>query len=52
MTLLYSKAREMFEKDYQNSSEAKEAKPVSTGVKKTRSGKILSPWVEHNSKRK
>ncbi|UOQ44465.1 hypothetical protein MUN89_00250 [Halobacillus salinarum] len=50
MTLLHYKARELFEKEYQNSPEAKEAKPVSTGVKKTRSGKILSPFRKNKRK--
>ncbi|SDJ69143.1 hypothetical protein [Salimicrobium halophilum] len=41
MTLLYTKARELFEEDFKKTPVAKEnAKPTS-GVKQTRSGKLF-----------
>jgi len=50
MTLLYSKAREMFEQDYKNSSEAK-TDLQTKGMKRTRSGKALFSFRKQNKKK-
>lgn len=51
MTLLYSKARELFDEDFKNSPEGK-AQAKSKGVKRTRSGKVLFSFRKQNNKRK
>ncbi|MGP4075558.1 hypothetical protein [Halobacillus sp. K22] len=51
MTMLYSKARELFEQDYKNSPEAKESQlSASTKVKRTKSGKLLMPFRKNKRK--
>ncbi|GGF34137.1 MULTISPECIES: hypothetical protein [Halobacillus] len=51
MTMLYSKARELFDQDYKNSEEAKESQQAaSTKVKRTRSGKLLMPFRKNKRK--
>ncbi|MCP3031803.1 hypothetical protein LF817_10655 [Halobacillus sp. A1] len=51
MTMLYSKARELFDQDYKNSEEAKESqKTASTKVERTRSGKLLMPFRKNKRK--
>ncbi|WP_168927358.1 hypothetical protein [Halobacillus salinus] len=51
MTLLYSKARELFDEDYKNSPEGKNAVKTKGG-KRTKSGKTLFASRKQNSKRK
>lgn len=51
MTLLYSKARELFDQDYKNSPES-QAEAKAKGVKRTRSGKVLFSFRKQNNKRK
>ncbi|MBA2176680.1 hypothetical protein H0266_17465 [Halobacillus locisalis] len=51
MTLLYSKARELFDEDYKNSPEGKSAAKVKS-AKRTKSGKTLFASRKQNSKRK
>ncbi|WP_226585489.1 hypothetical protein [Halobacillus litoralis] len=51
MTLLYSKARELFDQDYKNSPEGQSQEKVK-GVKRTRSGKVLFSFRKQNNKRK
>ncbi|MBX0359712.1 MULTISPECIES: hypothetical protein [Halobacillus] len=51
MTLLYSKARELFDQDYKNSPEA-QVQSKAKGVKRTRSGKVLFSFRKQTNKRK
>ncbi|WP_179134106.1 hypothetical protein [Halobacillus massiliensis] len=51
MTMLYSKARELFDQDYKNSPEAKESEQVaSKQMKRTKSGKLLTPFRKNKRK--
>lgn len=51
MTLLYSKARELFDQDFKNSPEGKAEANVKK-VKRTKSGKVLFSSRKKNNKRK
>ncbi|MCA1024176.1 MULTISPECIES: hypothetical protein [Halobacillus] len=50
MTLLYSKARELFDQDYKNSPEG-QAQEKGKGVKRTRSGKVLFSFRKQNKRK-
>ncbi|MCA0972532.1 hypothetical protein LCM20_18195 [Halobacillus litoralis] len=50
MTLLYSKARELFDEDYKNSPEGK-ADPKLKGEKRTKSGKKLFASRKQNKRK-
>ncbi|UOR10451.1 hypothetical protein [Halobacillus amylolyticus] len=50
MTMLYSKARELFDEDYKNSGEAKESNVAAPKVKRTMSGKLLIPFRKNKRK--
>lgn len=51
MTLLYSKARELFDEDFKNSPEGKVATKAKS-EKRTKSGKTLFASRKQNNKRK
>lgn len=51
MTLLYAKARELFDQDFKKSPEA-QIQTKAKGVKRTRSGKVLFTFRKQNNKRK
>ncbi|MGI8316400.1 hypothetical protein [Halobacillus mangrovi] len=51
MTLLFSKARELFDEDFKNSPEGK-AQAKTKDMKRTRSGKVLFSFRKQNNKRK
>ncbi|ELK46709.1 hypothetical protein QRD89_01495 [Halobacillus sp. ACCC02827] len=50
MTLLYSKARELFDQDYKNSPEG-QTQEKSKGLKRTRSGKVLLSFRKQNKRK-